>query len=332
MKRHVPYLLLFIAAAMAVPVIDAEVRPADGAVADAQIAADTNAATLDNGPDKGGKGTIGKSNDNGKKKGQLRVTTTSAAEETSTTVTAGEESQTTTTAADDTTTTTLLTTTTTTTALATTTTAPPTTEAPTTTTAPITSSTATTSPPSEGPVEWVSPEGVTIVIDSAGDWTVERIYQMLLQNALDLDLIGPTLTIKVQDKDLSSTTAGVASGPGGYYDFSATMHLKGVDSSFADKPDAILAHEYGHAWSLYHLYLTQQGHWSAWLEFRGIAGDPRLDTTYPWTKMEMIAEDYRLLFSTPTALAQWPGQMNSDISDAREVPGLADFLQNVWGG
>ncbi len=78
--------------------------------------------------------------------------------------------------------------------------------------------------------------------------------------------------------------------------------------------------------------MTQHGDWSAWLEFRGIAGDPRIDTTYPWSKTEMIAEDYRLLFSSPAALEQWPEQMNSDIPDARDVPGLADFLQNGWGG
>ena len=62
----------------------------------------------------------------------------------------------------------------------------------------------------------------------------------------------------------------------------------------------------------------------------GSHGD--LDSTYPWSKTEMIAEDFRLMFSSPTALTQWPGQMNSDIPDARDVPGLADFLQNVWGG
>jgi hypothetical protein len=173
---------------------------------------------------------------------------------------------------------------------------------------------------------------VTIIIESAGGWTVDQIYRLLMENALDLDVVGPTLTINVQDKDLSSTAAGVAGGPGAYYNFSATVHLKGVDSSFADKPDAILAHEFGHAWSLYHLYMTQQGDWSEWLEFRGIAADPRLDSTYPWSKTEMIAEDYRLLFSSPASLAQWPGQMNSDIPDARDVPGLAGFLENTWGG
>ena len=44
----------------------------------------------------------------------------------------------------------------------------------------------------------------------------------------------------------------------------------------------------------------------------------------------MIAEDYRLLFSSPTALAQWPNPMNSKITDPRDVPGLRDFFLSVW--
>jgi hypothetical protein len=173
---------------------------------------------------------------------------------------------------------------------------------------------------------------VTIVIDSAGGWTVEQIYQILLENAIDLEVVGPTLTIIVQDDDLSSTATSASSSGGVYVSYAATIYLKGVNSSFVAKPDAILAHEYGHAWGLYHLYLTQQNDWSAYLDFRGLAGDPRMDTSYPWSKLEIIAEDYRLLFSSPTALQQWPGQMNSDIPDARDVPGLRDFLENAWGG
>jgi hypothetical protein len=171
---------------------------------------------------------------------------------------------------------------------------------------------------------------VTIIIDSAGDWTVEQVYRILLENSLDLDAIGPTLTLKVQDVDLTSTATSASSAGGVYTSFNAIIYLKGVDSSFANTPDSSIAHEFGHAWSLYHLYMTHQNDWTAWLEYRGLAGDPRLDMTYPWSKTEMLAEDFRLLFSSPTALAQWPGQMNSDIPDAREVPGLADFLQNVW--
>jgi len=178
----------------------------------------------------------------------------------------------------------------------------------------------------------VSPEGVTIIIDSAGGWTTERIYQLLVENAVDLDVVGPTLTIKVQDKDLSSTASGASSSGGVYTSFSAIIYLKGNDPGFIAGPDSMIAHEYGHAWSRYHLYMTQQNDWSAYLDFRGLSGDSRLDTTYPWSRGEIIAEDYRLLFSSPTALDQWPGQMNSDIPDARDVPGLADFLQNVWGG
>ncbi len=101
-------------------------------------------------------------------------------------------------------------------------------------------------PPADSGV-WVSPEGVTIEIDSAGGWTFDQIHQLLLENDLDLDVVGPSLMIKVQDVDLSSTATSASSSGGVYTSFNAIMYLKGVDSSFADKSDAILAHEYGHA-------------------------------------------------------------------------------------
>ncbi len=168
------------------------------------------------------------------------------------------------------------------------------------------------------------------MIDSAGEWTAPQIYGILLENALDLDVIGPTLTITVQDTKPSATATSAATSGGVYTGFSAAMSLKGVSSSFATAPDAILAHEYGHVWAEYHRFLSQQGDWSAWLDFRGLAGDTRLDTTYPWSKLEMIAEDYRLLFSSPTARAQWPAQMNPDIPDARSVTGLEEFFLTIW--
>lgn len=315
MERRATTLVLATALALVLVAPEAlSTESAAGATTlDASVAAP---APRDKGEDTKPKGGSGGNQGKGKRK-----TTTTTAPTTTTTTTAVPTATT-------------APTTTTTTAPATTTTTVPTTTttASTTTTTTTPTTTTTTSVAPGGPIEWVSPEGVTIIIDSAGGWTVEQIHQLLLENALDLDVVGPSLTINVQDVDLSSTATSASSSGGVYSSFNATIYLKGVDSSFADKPDAILAHEFGHAWSLYHLYLTQQRDWTAWLEFRGIADDPRLDSTYPWSKTEMIAEDYRLLFSSATALEQWPGQMNSDIPDARDVPGLADFLQNVWGG
>jgi hypothetical protein len=56
--------------------------------------------------------------------------------------------------------------------------------------------------------------------------------------------------------------------------------------------------------------------------------DPRLESSYIWSKREMIAEDYRLLFGT--AAAQEVAQMNYAIPDARDVPGLKDLFTGTW--
>jgi hypothetical protein len=155
---------------------------------------------------------------------------------------------------------------------------------------------------------------------------------MLLENAVDLDLIGPGLTIVVQDANPSATAASAWGTGGVYTNFSARINLQGVNSSFVSAPDAVLAHEYGHVWGEYHRYLSQNGDWSAWLQFRGLTTDERVDSSYVWSKMEIFAEDYRLLFSSPTALSQWSGPMNTSLPDARDVPGYAGFMLGTWAG
>jgi hypothetical protein len=177
---------------------------------------------------------------------------------------------------------------------------------------------------------WVSPEGIVIDVNTAGPWTVNQIYSMLLQSGRDLDKVGPTLTIKVQDVYASSTAMAVGTADGRYTSASSTIYLKGVNSNFAANPDAVLAHEYGHAWSLYHLYLSQQGDWTSYLQARGIASDPRLDSTYNWDRREIIADDYRLLFGSAPAVSEMPNHLNPDLADPRNVPGLRDFLATAW--
>jgi hypothetical protein len=179
----------------------------------------------------------------------------------------------------------------------------------------------------------VTPEGATIQVysDAVGGWTAQRIYDLLAPNAYQLSLIGPTLTIRVQGQYASSTSAGASTDASGhYYGYQATIYLAAITgSTFMLAPDAIIAHEYGHAWSLYHLYITQQGNWSSYLAARGLTGNPNLDTAYMWSKMEILAEDYRLLFGT-TAAQNEMTQMNYLIPDARTVAGLKTFLATSW--
>jgi hypothetical protein len=205
----------------------------------------------------------------------------------------------------------------------------------TTTTTPTTTSTTTTAAPTTtttaplGSDYMLTPEGTVIEIDSAGDWTAEQVYQLLLESGLD-DQIGPSLTVRVQDVYPSSAATGASTSGGVYVNFNAVLYLSGVNSSFVSNPASVLSHEFGHVWTLHHYYLAQQADWETYLEARGLTGDPRLDSAYHWTVSEIIADDYRLLFGSPDAIAQRPTHLNPEILDPRKVPGLSEFLRDSF--
>jgi hypothetical protein len=176
-----------------------------------------------------------------------------------------------------------------------------------------------------------TPEGATIVIDSAGPWTYDQIHRMLVENGLD-STIGHTLTVKVQDVFASQTTASASASGGVYQNYGAIIYLKGIDSTFAIAPDAVLGHEFGHAWTMYDLFLTQNNDWAAYLSFRGLLGDPRVDSTYNWSKNEMIADDYRLVMGSALAKSEMPGYINTDVPPPSAFPGFRDFFISTWAG
>ena len=176
----------------------------------------------------------------------------------------------------------------------------------------------------------VTPENVVIEVNSAGPWTPQGIYQMLKENARDLDKIGPSLTVKVQDTYSSQAVTSVQQSSTGYSDFTATIYLKGAGSSFSSTPDSVLTHEFGHVWAEYHRYFAKSGDWSSYLQARGLAGETRLDSSYMWDRGEIIADDYRLLFGSAKVVDQNPWHKNYEIADPRNVSGLRDFLANEW--
>jgi hypothetical protein len=177
----------------------------------------------------------------------------------------------------------------------------------------------------------VTPEGATIQIYSGVTGvTAQGIYDLLKPNAQQLDRIGPSLTVKVQTTYPSSASTSSTKSNGVYTSFRATLTLQvKAGAVFMTRPDYVVAHEYGHVWSLYHLYLTRQGDWSSWLSARGLTGDARVDSTYNWSKTEMIADDYRMLFGTPAAVSQ-TGYINTDVAAPGAVPGLRDFFLSSW--
>jgi chitodextrinase len=147
---------------------------------------------------------------------------------------------------------------------------------------------------------------------------------------VNLNLIGPEApktTIRFDFAPTASTSSAASSSNGGPYDsFSATSNISYL--GWLDK-NGELSHEYGHAWSLYNAYISQQDPtMTGYIQARGLTGDSRLNTSYAWNVREMIAEDYRQLFGI--ADEQGISQLNKDVPLAKDVPGLKDFLQNTF--
>ena len=176
---------------------------------------------------------------------------------------------------------------------------------------------------------YTTPEGTVIEIDSVAPWAPEDIYRMLRENGLDAT-VGPTLTVRVQDTYPSQTTTSVQQVGGRYSNFRATIYLKGINSTFANTPDAVIGHELGHAWTLYHLYVDRQQDWSRYLVFRGLTTDPRVDSTYAWSKTEMIADDYRLVLGSALAKTQQPAYINPDVAAPSTIAGFREFFLASW--
>ena len=126
----------------------------------------------------------------------------------------------------------------------------------------------------------------------------------------------------------ASTPLGASTDSSGRYtDYNATSYV--TYGAWLDDGPRQLAHEYGHAWSMYHAYIAQQDPTlTAYLKARGLYGDPRVNSSYSWDAGEMIAEDYRQLLGP--AEGQAAGQMNGEIPPAKDVPGLKDFLLNTF--
>jgi hypothetical protein len=137
----------------------------------------------------------------------------------------------------------------------------------------------------------------------------------------------PYVTIRFDFGPNSSTAAGWQGQPGSFSNYSAVCYDNYV--SWLDGGDQGVGHEYGHAWSLYYdTVVRQEGTLASYLNARGLAGDPRVNTSYAWGARELIAEDYRQLLGSPNA--RLATQMNRDIPPAAEVPGLRDFLATTF--
>jgi hypothetical protein len=202
---------------------------------------------------------------------------------------------------------------------------------------PTGSTSTSTAPATQG--TWTSPEGAVIDVRSTGSWTIASIYKMLRDASAgpgDFGRIAPGLKVFVQDTYGSAATAG-ATTSSGTTTFHADLYLKGIDSTFALYPESQLTHEYGHVWTLYHFYMGHEKSWSDYLATRWssadgtlrLGQDSRLESSYTWGTVEIIADDYRLLFGTSAATAQM-SHLNRYVVDPRQQPGLRSWFLSTW--
>lgn len=170
------------------------------------------------------------------------------------------------------------------------------------------------------------PDGMTIDV-TAGNRTPQQIRGLFVDEGLRPE-VAATLTVHVQTTYASQCSTSVAKdGFGKYVNFAAAIYLQ-EGGGYSYFPQSTVAHEYGHAATLYVLYMKSNGDWNPYLRARGLIGDARLESGYSWSKKEIAADDYRLLFGSPLAKQQRPRHLNPYIPDPRQVPGLMEFMSS----
>jgi hypothetical protein len=153
----------------------------------------------------------------------------------------------------------------------------------------------------------------------------QQVYALLTQGHLAGE--APWTTVRLDLSSSTVTTTSVGATDGRYTSFTATCFISW--GAWLDRGATAVAHEYGHAWSLYHAYLAQQDpSFAGYLQARQLTGDSRIGSTSDWYPSEMIAEDYRQLLGPGAGRAAT--QANRDIPLAADVPGLADYLTTVF--
>lgn len=174
------------------------------------------------------------------------------------------------------------------------------------------------------------PDGLTIIDEATNDkFTIGKVRRWLVSSGLTSN-IAKNLRVVLQDKFASQASASVSGSGGTYTSFKASIYLKVRNSSFVSSPQSTTMHEYGHVFAYWQLYMVNQGNWDRYLEFRGLAGNPKLDSSYAWDRDEIIAEDYRLTGTFAKAIQQRPSHLNSEIPHPKDVPGLGKFLRETW--
>jgi hypothetical protein len=172
-----------------------------------------------------------------------------------------------------------------------------------------------------------TPEGATIVV-SAGRWSPIRVHEMLMQNGLSPTL-GAHLTVRVETAYPPTRimwTEGIDAASGRAVRYPTLWLDAWPGSEFSRAPDRTVARAVGRLWIEAYVRPVAGSFWPGYLALRRVRGNPRLDRSRAWSRDEILADDYRLLFGSTAAIAQLPRPENPALADPRSIPGLRDLL------
>ena len=156
--------------------------------------------------------------------------------------------------------------------------------------------------------------------------SAQELYDSLMRGHVGAE--APTVTVWFDLVNANVTTSSYSGSEGAYSNYRAKVKVDYL-SWLLPYQESVLAHEYGHAWSLFHATMTQQTlSLDGYLAARGLFGDPRVGSSYFWDPREMIAEDYRQLLGSPAARGR--ALDNPDIPPAADVPGLLEYLRDTF--
>lgn len=148
--------------------------------------------------------------------------------------------------------------------------------------------------PAEPPIAqgtWVSPEGMTVHVDSKGKnphtgqpWTIADAYYMVKACATgtgDFGTIAPYYTVNIIDDVGNAAPAQaytvVSAGTGfngNWSNYGATSELNGSQDPMLTEPYDVVCYEYGHAWTNYYYYIVNYPATADNLHDSGITAPP----------------------------------------------------------
>lgn len=172
---------------------------------------------------------------------------------------------------------------------------------------------------------FTGPNGLTV--QSYDDVVSARA---LFDDLMTGTLIGPEAAYETVRFDLLSTTVTDSSCAevNGVYLSCASISYIGLDTWLAEG-DFPLFFEYGNHWNMYYTYMKHAASWTDYYTERGVAGNPLVGSGQAWS-IEMLTDDWRQLFGSPTAAAVNP--LNGSIPAAPQVAGLASWLTTTYRG